>query len=204
MSFSKLVAHFRDKEDFPIQIDEIVSWLTSNGFQDEISFYPVEMDSKTLRGVMTQYTRRDGVYGEPKLITDILYPKSANACWERMICCKELMHLFDTPLEKTKTSEQIDKLTSSLTSPAGKDSSPDYFAEGIAIYRALLLLAPIEIIERLRPHYDTGAKQDYDIALFLRIPEHYIGFLFSSAYMRIAHGLLGLQKIVDIETKTGS
>lgn len=192
MSFDKLVAHFQDRKVFPIQIDEIVTWLTQHGFQDEIRFYPVDMDAKILRGVMSRYTRHEGVYTLPVLVTEIEYPKRANICWERMICCKELMHLFDSKSEETRTQKEIIELTSALTSPVEVNFGEDFFAEHMAIFKALLLLAPIKIVEQMREHYSNGTKKPYDIALFFRIPEHYVSILFSPAYKTVADIYLAL------------
>lgn len=193
MSYSKLVAHFRDREEFPIKIDEITDWLVRHGYQDEISFYAADMDTKILRGIMTRHVSRPGVYADPKFIVEIKYPKSANKCWERMICCKELIHLFDTPTEKTHTAQQIANLTLNLTSPISPslDFGPDFIVEHMAVTKALLLLAPIEIVEEIRQQYESGSKKPYDVALFFRIPETFVPMLFSPFYRVAADMFLG-------------
>ena len=187
MSLQKLISHFQQTLEFPIKIEDIRKWILDNNYQEEINFYAVEVDEEVLRGVFKQYVRRNGMYGDTVLVTDIGYAASLNLCWQRLVCCKEMVHIFDRIDSKTYTAEQIDKLTFNLTSPSSQLSPypKDLQSETLALLKALQILAPLPVIENLKDSYNDNTKSEYDIAYFLRIPECYINFLFSPHYSEI-------------------
>jgi hypothetical protein len=189
MSLQKLIDHFKNAKEFPISVDEIKAWIIKNRFQDEIYFYPVDVDATILRGLCKRYKYRKVPYGDPVLVTDVRYAASLSLCWQRFVCCKEMMHIFDNMDSTVITGEDLDKLTLNLTSPpcvpiSDKEENilrAEKFAEAIT----LKLLAPLLVIEQLRSSYKDGSKSAYDVAHVLRVPEHYISLLFSSHYVEI-------------------
>jgi hypothetical protein len=186
MSLAQLIKHFSDREDFPIHVDRVKEWLISQDFQDEIQFYPIkDMNPGVLRGQIKQFTYQKSVYGEPTMCSNILFAENMSLCWRRFACCKEMMHILDGAAQSTATREAIEKLTFDLVSPrvngAGYNNPP-LDADRSAELKALCVLAPIKTIEKLRAKYADGSRTAYDIAVFLRLPQVYISFLFSPQY----------------------
>ena len=58
MSLAQLVTSLAGTSEFPIKIDDIRDWFINNGYQDVISFFPVELDRDKLRGQVIQYKDR--------------------------------------------------------------------------------------------------------------------------------------------------
>jgi hypothetical protein len=184
----ELILSFRGREDFPIRVDEVKEWLIRGGYQDRIEFYPVDVDPGILKGQISQYICRSRPYAEPERVTEVLYSKHMNDCWRRFVCCKELVHILDDKAASTSTSEQIDALTLNLTSPTSMESSDmpkDYWAERAASLKTLCILAQMDAVDKLKQQYLAGAKTPYDVAVFFRIPEVYVDFLFSQKFKAI-------------------
>jgi hypothetical protein len=189
MSLTRLIDFFRDEEQFPITVDDIRQWVLDNNFQDEIWFVKVDIDPQKLKSAIKQYTYNKVPYADPIRASNIYYSERLNVCWARFVCCKELTHIFDKDNAIAGTKEQISQLTFDLVSPLVPDKmTPQLIADCVAISRAICVLVPEKITERLRPAYESGDKTPYDIALYLRIPEVYIDFLFSQPF-RAARGI---------------
>ena len=89
MSLARLIAKFAGVAELPVEIPEVRDAIVALGFQDDIVFVPENIDPGKLRGVIYRYTKRDGVYGEPKLCTLIVYSQNLPIEWQRVVCGKE-------------------------------------------------------------------------------------------------------------------
>lgn len=183
MSFERLVDAFKGTTELPILVDDLRKWIIGNRLQDEIWFFPVEINVQKLKGAIKQYTYRKIPYAEPIHASNIYYASTLNTCWSRLVCCKEMMHIFDRAEERAGTRELVGKLTFDLTSPSLPDTlSAQYMADWVAVTKALIALVPEPVLEQIRPLYKNGSKKAYDIALFLRIPEFYVEYLCSDNF----------------------
>lgn len=195
MSFPRLVDAMAAKaaDAMPIRVDAVREWIIKAGLQDEIVFIPSDIDPTKLRGVIHQFTYRPKVYGEPIRASDIYFARPLNVCWTRLVCCKEMMHIFDRDDQKAGSRQLVGQLTFDLVTPPAPDApmSPQVLSDWLAIVKALIVLAPLEILEALRPYHESGEKKPYDIALFLRIPEAYIAYIFSKRFLDDRKFLLG-------------
>ena len=174
MTFSKLYETVARQKSAPLLleglIDAEVIRLTA---QDQILYAPVELDTEISLGHIKQYRQSGGVYDQdPQWITEIRYSNRLNMCWRRFVCCKELMHVFDTPAERVDSAVKFDKLLEELAfSPLNKDASPMYISENKTKWMALAILCPLPFREFYKPLWDCQEMSDYDVALELRIPE---------------------------------
>jgi hypothetical protein len=155
--FSRLIAHFSETTELPIEIQDIRAKIVELGIQDEIKFFEHDIDPGKLRGVYYQYTRRDGVYGDPVLCSLIVYSSRLSVDWQRVVCCKEMIHILDGQAERTKTPEEVHGLVDKLLGPLSTEDFgiADFMAakDRLALYQALMLLFPAaarrEAVERL-------------------------------------------------------
>lgn len=186
MTLKRLAASFAGRQEFPIEVDEVRDWMLAQRLQDEIHFFPVDIDAKKLKGTLYRFTTRDGVYGEPCRTTHICYAAGLNVCWRRFVCCKELMHLFDHEGERANTRELLADLTRELGEPFNPDAkqSDQWRADHLAIFKALMVLCPLEAVDRLRSLYESQQRSAYDVALFFRVPEYYVRALMSPVYVQ--------------------
>lgn len=143
---NKLVESFAGRVELPIEVDEIVDAIKDLGWQDEIYLFPVDSDPTRVRGAFRQFTYQKAVYGEPQLVTHIVYSKNVSLAWQRVISVKELVHIYDSVAAKTDTEEEVSQLLDRLVGPL---SSEDYglvdlqaAKDRLALYQALPLLLP--------------------------------------------------------------
>lgn len=178
----KLIKYFEDCDEFPIEIEAIRQWIIREGYQDEISFYATDLDTNVLKGSISRYVESKPYDTDPKFVSIIQYSKKLSNCWARLVCCKEMMHIFDSKECKTSTLEEINNLTFKLCTPFDGIVDKAVMADHVAVLPALRVLAPIKKIEQLRESYQNKLKNDYDIASFFRIPQLWVPLIMSEQY----------------------
>jgi hypothetical protein len=111
----------------------------------------------------------------------IVLARGLNACWERFVYVKELMHHLDNEEESTDTGEEFEQMLAELTPGVGVNS-PQTISEIACFWKALALFCPEGRRLELGVERATGKLDDYAIALQLRIPEAYVPYLFNGRY----------------------
>jgi hypothetical protein len=179
MSLVALVNHFAEFHEVPIEVSPDVRNVMVDVLrvQDEIIFCKEDMSPDELRGAYYQYTKRDGVYGEPKFCSVIVYCSSMSLDWQRMICCKELVHVLDKKIEKTDTKEE--GLATRLLGPL---STEDFGIVDImaskdrwALYVALGVLFPKAARDNAKAAIASGAESIETVAEKAVLPRTLIG-----------------------------
>jgi hypothetical protein len=113
----------------------------------------------------------------------IAFAKGLNKCWERFVVVKEMMHLFDGPLEKTNTEDDLDSIFAGMLDPDFDGRiSPQCMSEFKCFWMALGVLCPERIRAELQQKRDAGTMTELEIATYLKIPEAYVGRLFHPGF----------------------
>jgi len=106
MVLQKLIERFETVNQLPVEIPEVRDAIVSLGVQDDIRFCPDDrVDTAVLRGLYYQYTTHSAPYSEPTFCSLIVFSNSLPKEWQRLIACKELMHVLDNKSERTNTLE---------------------------------------------------------------------------------------------------
>lgn len=119
--------------------------------------------------------------GGPVIVT----ARGLNRCWTRLVYVKELMHVFDTDDQLTKTGENFEDITSTFggdvyTNPNNR--SPVVNAEFLALPMALGLLCPKIHLDEFRNMRIAGTIADNKIATAFRIPEQYVPAIMNPSF----------------------
>lgn len=175
MYLKNLLAAVDVVEGMPVEIDEIASHLTAVGCQDKIIFYSdAEMDPSVLRGVHYRYTVHTGAYSAPEFTTLIVYSEKLPLDWQRIVCCKELIHTCDDPVERTSTEEEVQGLLEKLLGPFSTENFgvADIMAtkDKLALYQALAVLFPDAARQQALHQVQQGATAE-KIAGWIVLPE---------------------------------
>lgn len=192
MSFSDLYQHVAALGHAPIRVTkDIVPKVIEITSQDRVYFTPVDLDREVSLGHIKQYRESQGVYGEPLWISDIRYAADLNICWKRFVCCKELMHVFDSKAEQSDTSDKFRKLLSELESPPLLEQASEmYFSENRTKWKALAVLCPLPVRDSILKRREAGAlPADYDVALELRIPEVVVTTILGDDFVKVVEFL---------------
>lgn len=120
----------------------------------------------------------------------IVVARSLNRCWKRFVIVKELMHMFDDPLEHMSTAVDLESVLTHFLSPASRTFTPQMLSEIRCLWMALACFCPEEIRQELQAKRAAGLISDRDIADKIRIPEKYIPNLFDPRYKEVVGGLI--------------
>lgn len=139
-----------------------------------------------------------GGYREPTYCADIFFDRDQTRDWQRLVCCKELLHLLDAEGNRVRTKEEIDHQIQRMVLPnefqeMELDGSR-VITDKIAIYFAVAVLFPFASREMLLPYYNDGRLTSEDIARMADIPERYALLVMSDTWPAIHSILLGKKK----------
>jgi hypothetical protein len=160
-------------EKSPVSVTKLAHHIKGTGHDGigQINFWPVKMNENVMLGYMTEDFDRSSAYDEEFKVVDIKYSNGLDFCWSRMVCCKELMHAFDTASEKTSSRERFIQLMEQLESPPmAEDFSKMLIAEFRAEWMALIVLCPKEMRDQLKARIDAGEIDDAQAADLAKLP----------------------------------
>ena len=106
-----------------------------------------------------------------------------------MVYIKELMHLFDDPMEAVDSGDTFETVLREIL-PGPSQPSPQILSEYNCFWMALGVLCPERLRLELARERTEGRIDDYAIALRLRIPQQYVARLFEDRYLDIINRLV--------------
>lgn len=183
MKTSDLIAAFAGRTKLPIDVNDLLPMLASNGEETKIEFVGVDLDPDILQGKAKIFYLRDGVYGEPVRYANIYYHRGHTTDWQRLICCKELLHLLDPKMAHTSSPDAINELAEQIGLPnymqRPMDDPLSTNLDRIAEFMAAAVLLPFAAREALMPALQDGRLTLGDIAVMADIPRKYVGLVMS-------------------------
>lgn len=193
MHVTELIKAFDATDTLPVDVNDVLGCLRKNGVHDNIEFIGVDLKPDVLLGTIKVFHVRSIMYGEPERWVNIYYHRGWTPDWQRMISCKELVHLLDPASAYTSAPDDIQRLADKIgLPPEMQDPSADGFATNIdrlAEFRAAALLLPATARELLLPLYKDGKLKLTDIARMADMPSKYAGFVMSDSWP-VVHRLL--------------
>lgn len=156
-----------------------VDWL------NDINIYPIDCKEGDPLGHFECYGDEESRWDPPEswtvLITynddeDIL-----NDCYQRMVWCKEMMHIFDSDPELVHDGQKFSALLNEIELRP-LNPSEMYISENRAKWMALLILCPKKYRDLAHQEYQSGKSNAYEVALRFRVPEIAVPSLFSTHY----------------------
>lgn len=189
----QLIAAFDQVTEFPIEISEVRDYFLTHFVQDEIVFRPDEkMDKAVLRGLYYQFSYRKEMYGDRILCSLIIYSSQISREWQRVICCKELIHILDAKSEQTKSIEELDGLMRRILGPLSTEDFDvfDIMAakDRLALYQAIPVLFPMSARERALSLMANGTKLE-EIATQVSLPTNIVAVAMTEEWPDLIHNL---------------
>lgn len=186
-----LVTNLENRVETPIEVSEVRDLIVTSGLQEKIIFCRDDkMDTDKLRGVFCQYIERCSVYGEPERTTLIVYSGNMPLDWQRMVCCKELVHVFDQKEEMTDTIQELDGLLSRILAPMSEDefNISDIMAtkDRLALYQAIPLLLPLAKIKKSKHE----GRSSYELAREVCVPERLVSLAMQEDWPNLISSLV--------------
>ncbi len=190
------MSEFSECKDLPIEVNEVADALIKHGIQDSIIFSREDTDPGKIRGIFYQYTTSPGVYCQPDFVTLIVYSSNVDLAWQRLICCKELIHVCDARIEKTDTQQEVSDLLEKILGPL---STEDYgladmmaAVDKIALYQALAILFPAAARDSAREQL-SNQKTIEDIVKWVALPKQFVELVVSDDWPDIQNSLFSFR-----------
>jgi hypothetical protein len=195
MSATALVRKFAALDRVPVEVNMVVNEIRAAGVKDEIYyFWDQNLDPTILRGYIKhdEYPQPDGA---KKRVAEITYAKMGHE-WERLVCCKELLHLLDPESERTWKVDDINRLIEKIILPP---DLVDPFKDGqhalvdrVAISYAVATLFPFGARQILMPAYQAKKFTLADIEELAELPRRYVAIVMSDAWTEIHKLIAGI------------
>lgn len=201
MSISKLIAEFDSRKVVPVDVNDVVAALATHGSKDEIYFFPVDIEATVLKGQLVHWDRNED-YEYPtdetkevmKSVACVYYAKSMTDDWQRLVTCKELLHILDSDVTRAFTPEVVFKLTEKIVlAPEFQDigDGSATLSDRAALIQAAAVLFP----QRARELFiENGTLTPTEIAKLVDLPMRYVTLVMSETWPGIHDILLSIEQ----------
>ncbi len=169
----------------PIRLDDIRDQALEYGVVQEFQFIPVDIDPNILMGMHCLYeeTRTDG---NKHKVAQIFWSSSINdEAVRRLICCKEILHVFDDDKLTARSIEAVGTLIDQIVIPPSSGISASVMSDQIGMLHALMVLLPRDALQNLMPAVEAGRLSVEDVAKLADIPEPYARLALSPIWQDI-------------------
>ncbi len=160
----------------PIKIDWILEQVQEDCGIDEILLIPVQMDINVLLGIHRMFTRT-AEDGTSKRVLHVYYnsllEEERNASIKRLVCCKELLHAYDSDQQTATSLKAVDHLIEGIVVPPSSGMGASLASDHNGALHALMVLLPRDALDVIIPEHQGGRLSVEDVALLAGIPEAY-------------------------------
>ena len=196
MSVGRLITFFSMFTKIPVYVEDVRDQMVEMGIQDEITLVPMDVPPQHLLGMLVRY-RESGLYGNTKNCALVFYNENVSRDVQRLVCCKELMHLFDNQSALTNSRDDfyalidgVIDLSKALNGPLG--AAPQSILDHLALVMGLAVLFPHEIRDDVIAAHNASRMSVGDIAEEFDIPAQYVPFLLTKEWDSLRETLLKL------------
>lgn len=168
----------------PVAIDVVVEQLRDMGVMDSIEYYEVDTNPADIAGMCRVYTSKPP-YGDRKRHAQIVYSGRLSPEWQRLIVCKELLHLLDAEHERAHTREQVSRLIDEMVVPIAAGVSVPAFSDHIGLLNALKVLLPRDALGELAALHQQGKITAEYVAAAAQVPLSFAEFALTPRWLEI-------------------
>ncbi len=194
----ELIRRFSVEELLPVDIENhVIPAMRALGVQEKIFIYPdPKLNPNVLRGDIKHWdypfpTEENPTDATPMITVrcaDITYSTQEPPDWQRLICCKELLHVLDPAFSRVASRDQVERLIEKVILPPDLQ---DPFTDGIhavsdrvaATYAAAVLF-PMGARNILHPHVGKRLKLE-KVAEMAELPLRYVALVMSDFWPEI-------------------
>lgn len=193
MSIAKIVRHFEGLGQAYVDLRDVVSEFRRMMPNDSLRVTAVDLPENIIRGVHYSYTHHPDPASAliPQPVTQIIYSSQQPVCWQRLVVCKELIHVFDDTGIETDQPEEVKELVKQLTGElptSVKSGNLHWFFDNLAEYQAMAILFPFGLREAIN---GRGPNIDRDrLATELELPRRVVDMVLSDAWTSLRESIL--------------
>lgn len=196
MSLSKIMRHFEGLGRVPVELPEVIAQFQGSGLLETIVIRGLDKPADTLRGVHYRYSEPPmaGSALMDKRYVIIPYSTQQSLQWQRLVICKELVHLYDPPPVTTKARDEILQLGKKLAAPKVQLSATgngiQHFFDMLAKWRAMAIMFPYGLHEEMMPRYLAGKVTAQQIADMVHLPVEYVEPILTDGWKELRESIL--------------
>ncbi len=203
MSVKKISHHFDGLGIVPVKIEEVILKIQEFVPDDKIIVNGIDAPPKGTLGL--NYANRfigieeltPGSAIMPITHHRIVYSTRMDGRLQRLVVCKELLHILDSNPARTTNKEKVLQLAEGLLASHNGNNQAEnpleHFADKIAIWLSLIVLFPYGFWEVCRRDYRAGKITLDQIADVLEIPSSYIAVTMDDKWDQMREGFLSFQ-----------
>ncbi|MBY3524918.1 hypothetical protein HFN72_02825 [Rhizobium laguerreae] len=195
MDVRDLIAHFSVAEIVPIDVQDDVVVLLQQHTNFDVFFWPMPdevIDVGIYRGMMVQW--EDIPFGDEQIRTHISvqYANSLPTSWQRLICCKELIHILDAIEHRVSNELALNRLIEKIVLPPDMVDVADgarVWSDRLAIWKALAILFPWATRELYLAPYQDDKISLAEIADEVDLPIEYVALVMDDSWAEAYHNI---------------
>ncbi|MDE0275572.1 MAG: hypothetical protein OYH76_06725 [Defluviicoccus sp.] len=181
-------------ERLPVEVSDVADAIIRIGNQDRVEFYGVDRDPAVFLGTFARYRRRPKVYGEPEFVSQVIYNRNLSIAWQRVVACKELVHIFDPEGEWTNTPDQVSGLMRNLLDSPEDGGDAALLGMAAADQLALFPAAGLLFPEAARTHaleaMAAGSATIDDVVRWARMPAGIVQTVLSENWPAVLRSII--------------
>jgi hypothetical protein len=192
MLVKDLIEEFSKIDRLPVDLKLVADALRAKDVEDEIYyFHDNDLSPNSFEGSIV---REEINYGtDIRFISTITYAKLGEEM-ERLVCCKEMLHILDPDYVKSRTIEDVETLISQIILPPEfsdpQDADLHTNWDKIGIAHAIAVLMPMTAIEILRPALEAKKITVEEIAEIAELPLFAVNVAMSERWRAIHAALV--------------
>lgn len=198
MTVLKLLEDLSKRESLPVEVSDVLAEIRNRGIDDIVEFfYDIELDTQIIAG----FLKRDEFEkdGKKRFKSVITYGKMGHE-QERLVCCKELLHILDPDGVRVESLQQLESLINKMSLPANLvDPVPDRFSstDRIAILEAIAILFPLGARNILYEKYVAGKISLAWVAEQAELPYQYAKMVMNGYWPDMHKIIIDRRRIMD-------
>jgi hypothetical protein len=181
----------KDLDTWPkpvVEIPDISAAIIRRGFVDDIKFVPFNEDARDLLGMLVRWTHKH-VYGTETEHVAVCYNENVDPWLQRLICCKEMVHIFEMGDQATNSRQAVSALLDGLFPNGSGMVLADVFRrqtlrDSLAVYQATSLMFPQAHRDGLEKRVAQGGLSLSEVAAELDVPVFWAETLFSEEWKK--------------------
>lgn len=170
----RIIDAMSEVDTMPVEVSEVVEVVIALGYQDRIYVHPESRETGKVWGAYVQFRENAVPYAAPDFVSYVIYNSNIEPEWQRVVCCKELVHICDKEISKANTQEKVSGLFEKLLEPPStKDFNLASYlaAEDIfTIFPALGVLFPEAARRQALSAVEDGSRSVTEIADWACLP----------------------------------
>jgi hypothetical protein len=193
MSIKKLIDFFSTFSIFPVELTDIRDQIVEEyRVGDQIEFLMVDVELDHLRGLHYRYQKKE-IDGKIGTHSFIIVNRKLPIEEQRVVCCKEMIHILDEKMFRTSTASAVALLASRLLVPT---ASGDFGEADLAVikdkfaeYQAMAVLFPEEARDELFALFTDGKITVEEISKRLVLPIDKVAFVMTTHWPKVLDAL---------------